>query len=438
MKRAPVRISRAGDWENVLVRHTVFASAVLWAFLGSAAALADDPDAQSSADVMTRARPEFDAPGLRVGSFFLYPALSTGFGYSDNVFNDVSNVGDYFTTLGPEFKFESAWSRHALGLVLASKSLWYSNQESENRTDWNAAADLRLDFSRGTELTAEAHYAQLHEARGTDLTGGLLAGDPAEPTEYARMGFAAEFAHAFNRVKLSVGLSLDQLDYEDTPRVNLPDAFNNDDRDRTVTEFFAKTAVEATANTALFLRGRFSEHDFDAETDDDGFNRDSSGWGVDGGVEFAMTHMLVGELYAGYTLRSYDDAAFDEAAELAFGAGLKWFPTMLTTISIDGARTIEDTSIGAASGYVSTRGRLGVDHELLRNLIVSGSLGYENAEYQDIVRNDDILQGSVSGRLLINNNLHFDAGWEFTDRNSSDLPFEYSSGQFQLSLTGKL
>ena len=111
---------------------------------------------------------------------------------------------------------------------------------------------------------------------------------------------------------------------------------------------------------------------------------------------------------------------------------------MLTTISVDGARTIEDTSIAAASGYVSTRGQVGIDHELLRNVILSGRLGYENADYQDVGRNDDILRTGVSGRFLINGNMHFDAGWEYIDRSSSSLPFEYSTGQFSLSLTGKL
>jgi hypothetical protein len=386
---------------------------------------------------MTRARPEYDALGLRVGSFFFYPAIGAGFGYSDNVYNDATNVDDYFYTFAPEFRFQSAWARHALAISAALKSSGYSNQESENRTDWNLAADLRFDIVRGSEIKAEAHTASVHEPRGTDLTGGLMPGDPLEPTELSRTGFSAELGHTLNRVRLSLGASLEQIDYEDTPTVG-GGTINNDDRDRLVTELFVKAAVEAGEDTALFLRGRLDDHAFDATLDDDGFNRDSSGWGVDGGVEFAMTHVLVGELFAGYALRSYDDASFAEAAELAFGAGLKWFPTMLTTISFDGARTIEDTSITAASGYISTRGEIGIDHELLRNVIVSGRLGFENAEYQDVARNDDILRGAVSGRFLINNNLHFDAGWEFIDRNSSSLPFEYSTGQFQLSLTGKL
>jgi hypothetical protein len=423
------------------VRQSVIVSVTLSAFLWNALpAFANDPDGGSNADVMTRARPEYDAPGIRVGSFFLYPALTAGLGYSDNVFNDSSNVGDYFYSIGPELKFQSAWARHALNFSASSKIYSYSNQESEDRTDWNVSADTRIDVVRGTEIKADVHFAREHEPRGTDLTGGLVAGDPAEPTEFSRTGFGAEFGHTLNRVRVSLGGSLDMIDYEDTPRVPVavPAFFNNDDRDRTITEVFAKAAFEATQDTALFVRGRVNEHDFDTAVDDDGFNRDSNGWGIDGGVEFAMTHVLVGEIFAGYESRSYDDPAFVGTDELAFGAGLKWFPSMLTTITVDGARTIEDTSITAASGYVSTRGRVGIDHELLRNFILSGRLGYENAQYQDVARNDDVLTGSFSGRLLINNNLHFDAGWEFIDRDSNALPFEYSTGQFQFSLTGKL
>lgn len=423
------------------MRRSLLAIIALVAFVENAAlARAGDPDGSANEEVLTRARPEYDARGVRLGSFFLYPSLTGGVGYADNVFNDASTVGDYFYAVAPALRLQSAWSRHALSVTAGERTLWYSNQESENRTDWNVMLDARIDVARGTEIKGAAHFLQGHDPRGTDLTGGLLPGDPAEPTEFTRTGFTGEFDHTFNRLRLSLGGGVEDIDYKDTPRVPPPGSavFNNDDRDRTVTDLFAKAAVSAGADTALFVRGRWTTHDFKTATDDDGFNRDSSGWGIDGGIEFSMTHVLTGEIFGGYTLRKFDEAAFPEAAEVAFGAGLKWFPTMLTTVSLDGARTIEDTSIMAASGFVSTRGAIGIDHELLRNLILSGRLGYENAEYLEIARNDDILTGSVSGRLLINNNLHLDAGWEFIDRNSSSLPFEYSTGQFQLSLTGKL
>jgi len=423
------------------VRQVGIAAIALVALIASArATLADDPDGGSTADVLTRARPEYDARGMRVGTFFLYPALTAGFAHTDNVFNDAFNVEDYFYALAPEARLRSAWARHELNLAASAKSYWYSNQVGENRTDWTTAAEARIDIVRGSEILANAFYAAVHEPRGTDLTGGEFPGDPAEPTALSRSGFGAEIGHTFNRVRVSLRGALEDIDYDDTPRVPpaAPPTINNDDRDRTISEVTARVGFEAGEDTALFVRGRVDDHDFTAVLDDDGFNRDSSGWTLDGGVEFSMTHVLVGELFAGYTARSYDDPAFAATSALAFGAGLRWFPTMLTTIRLDGARTIEDTSITAASGYVSTRGELGIDHELLRNVVLSGRIGYENAEYQSVLRNDDILHGSLSGRFLINNHLHFDAGWEFTDRNSSSSPFEYSTGQFQLSLTGKL
>jgi len=422
------------------VRHLAVAIAAFGAlFAGAAIAHADDPP-ETTADVLDRARPEYDARGIRMGSFFLYPALAAGGGYTDNVFNDAASVGDYFYTLAPQLKLQSAWSRHELALTADVKSYWFSEQGSEDRTDWRLGAAARIDIVRGTDIKVDADLAQIYEQRGTDLVGGLAAGDAAEPTQYGRTHFGAEIGHTFNRVRVSAGAGMTAFDYEDVPRVlpAVPASFNNDDRDRTVTDFFAKLSVKASEDTAVFLRGRIDDHDFDTLVDDDGFNRDSSGVGIDGGLEFRMTHVLVGEVFAGYTLRSFDDAAFDDANEFAFGAGLKWFPSMLTTVRLDAARTIEDTSITAASSFVSTRGSVGLDHELLRNFILSGRVGFENAEYLGVGRDDDILSGSVSGRYLINNSFHLDAGWQYIDRSSTALPFEYSTGQFQLSLTGKM
>lgn len=409
-------------------------------FGASVAIASESTDRSVDADVLTRPRPEYDPIGIRLGSVFLYPSVTAGLGYNDNVFNNSGKLGDYFYSLAPALNVQSAWSRHALNLAIGSKSYWFSNEESENRTDWNFDGSLRLDVMRGTDIKLNVHLADLHEARGTELPGGLGPGAAAEPTSYSRTGFSGEFGHTLNRMRLSVGGAWDVLDYDDVDVIQpaLLPTLNNDDRDRTDTSVFVKAAYEVSDNTAVFLRGRVEDHDFDALLDDDGFNRDSSGWGVDGGVEFRMTHVLTGELFAGYTQRTYDDAAFDEASQFGFGAGLKWFPSMLTTVSIDAARTIEDTSITASSGYLSTRGQLGVDHELLRNVILSGRLGYQNAEYLDVVRNDDILSGALSGRYLINHNLHFEAGWEYIDRSSNAAAFDYSSSQFLLSITGKM
>ena len=139
-------------------------------------ALAADPATGDGADVLTRARPEYDARGVHVGTFFLYPSLTGGLGYSDNVFNSQADLDDYFYALSPQIRLASDWARHALNLSAEATSHWYDAQSGENRTDWNVGANGRLDIVRGSEIKAEVHHIELHEPRGTDQTGGLCRG----------------------------------------------------------------------------------------------------------------------------------------------------------------------------------------------------------------------------------------------------------------------
>jgi hypothetical protein len=402
-------------------------------------AFANDPDEAETADVVTRPRPDYDARGIHMGSFYLYPSWTAGAGYSDNVFNtNTGAVADTFFTSDEQMRLRSNWAQHALNVTAEAKTYWYDQQTTENRTDWNVSADGRLDIARGTDISAEVHYKDYHEERGTDLVGGLQVGDPAEPTSLSDLGASLAFNHTLNRLMLSVGGSVDDITYRDTPVVGGGAPIDNKDRDRTVAEVFAKATYEVTPDTGLFVRGAWNDRNFRTAVDDFGFNHDSTGWTVDSGVHFSMTHLLVGELFAGYQTQDYADAAFKSTNGFSFGADLKWFPTMLTTVSLDGARTIEDTSITGSSGYVSTRGQVSLDHELLRNIILSGKVAYETDDYQDIVRTDDIVSAQADGVYLINNNFHLDLGWRYVDRNSDVTPFAYTTNDFFLALTGKL
>ncbi len=397
-----------------------------------------DETTTSSSDVLSRFRPDYDPVGIRLGTFTMHPSVASGIGSNGNVFNDATNTSDFFYSLETGVRLQSGWSRHEFGLTAKTTSTWFSNQVSENRLDWDIAAALMLDLVRGTKLSFAGSYALAHEARGIDAVGGLATGEAAEPTALLSNGFRAELEQSFSRTKLTLGASQQILDYSDTPRVGGGAPINNDDRDRTVTHLFAKTAIGAWSDTAVFLRGALTSTDFVADLDDHLLNRDSSEVVVDGGFAFSLTHVLAGEIAAGYSQKTFVDPAFAATSGTTIDVGLKWFPSMLTSLNVDASRSIEDTSVAGSAGFISTRGGLGIDHELLRNLILSGRVSYENDAYAEIARNDDVLKGMVSGRYLINNNLHLDAGWEFTDRTSSAVEFGYSASQFQLSLTGKM
>jgi len=100
--------------------------------------------------VRDRARPEIDPLGVRLGSFLLYPALSTGLVYNDNVFATQNNTkSDFIATVVPRFDLRSNFGRHELRLTAEAEAGRYFDNASENYVDYNLAGTGRLDV--GTE-----------------------------------------------------------------------------------------------------------------------------------------------------------------------------------------------------------------------------------------------------------------------------------------------
>ena len=58
--------------------------------------------------------------------------------------------------------------------------------------------------------------------------------------------------------------------------------------------------------------------------------------------------------------------------------------------------------IANAAGYLSTSTSIQIDHELMRNVLLNGSLTWSTDDYEGIDRTDDRLQASVGGTYLVN------------------------------------
>ena len=101
--------------------------------------------------VRNRSRPQYDAPGIRIGSFVLRPSLNAGVAYNSNVFSTQTNQkSDLDWEFSPVLRFVSNFSRHALEFLLQTRSLFYQQHSSENITDLTASANGRIDVLRST------------------------------------------------------------------------------------------------------------------------------------------------------------------------------------------------------------------------------------------------------------------------------------------------
>ncbi len=106
---------------------------------------------------------------------------------------------------------------------------------------------------------------------------------------------------------------------------------------------------------------------------------------------------------------------------LAADANLEWYLTRLTTLSINAHRNTEAT-IGATTvaPYIETRFGGRIDHELLRNVILTAGVESGKREYQDgIDRTDDYTFADVGADYLLNRRVALRARLRHAEVNSS-------------------
>ncbi|PKP72269.1 MAG: hypothetical protein CVT83_00780 [Alphaproteobacteria bacterium HGW-Alphaproteobacteria-5] len=384
--------------------------------------------------VMERVRPGYDAAGIRAGGFLIFPDASVSESYNDNIYATPTNeTDDFITTLAANVAVISTWSRHALNLRGGLSQDFFADNNDEDRLDWNVGGDGRIDVTSSTALKGSLNYAQLHENRG-DPSAPTAA---SEPVEYKLFTASADISQRFNRVEVNLGGDYADFNYDDVTSV-LGATIDQDDRDREEYAERLRFSYLVSPDTNVYLEGQLDQRKYDQQPPVVALNRDSDGWQIVAGSEFRLTNLAQGGLYVGYQEREYDDATLSDTDGIAYGANIDWFMTPLTTVVFSAESSVEETTVGGASGYDEDRFGVSVDHELMRNVILSGGASYTTDDFNDTPRQDDILGAHAGVKYLLNHNFDIGLGYTYTDRDSNAAGFDYTRNVVGLTLTGKL
>jgi hypothetical protein len=307
----------------------------------------------------------------------------------------------------------SDWSNHALGLDASAQILRYANSTSEDVENYTVTTRGRLDIRRDSNLYATAGFQRHHEDRGSpdDVNG-------AEPTEFMIGLGQIGFFQRFNRLSARLQGGARRINFDDVPTEGTGE-INNDDRDRTEYDTSLRLAYEFQVGYQAFVQGSYDVTNYDDPRDDNGFERDSKGYQVVGGLSLDLTDLIIGEFFAGYFSEDFDDPEFADNSSYALGADFTWSVTPLTTTRFGVSRTVEETTVADASSTTSTNVSLSVGHNLLRNLVLNAGASYQRNDFKGTSRNDDTISVKAGATYLMNRYVHVTAGYQFTTRDSN-------------------
>ena len=386
--------------------------------------------------VVSRRRPRvveadpYASLGIRSGGLTYFPAFEQSLGYDSNP-NRLSDrpQGSFLSRTEGALRVQSDWPVHALDVQMRAAYNAFASVPDANRPDADGRATLRFDLTRHTQIDLESAFRLDTERPGSPELGVAAIERPP----ISRFGSAAGVTERFNR--LSVGLcgSIDRAVFEDA-RLTSGEVLDQTDRNVTAYGARLRTGYELSPGTTPFVDLLVDTRIHDRRIDNAGFRRDSDSQGFRAGSTFEITRLITGEASAGYQVRRFEDERLRELRGPILDAAVIWAVTPLTTVRLRASAQTEDTTVTNASGILSQRAVLEVQHDLRRNLSLIGALTFSRAEYQGIFLREDGFSASLRAEYRLTRALAMRASYTHERLKSTSPNSDYKANVFLLGM----
>jgi hypothetical protein len=399
------------------MKRSLFLSLSLTALACSAASSAmaqGNFERDRNMSVRERPRPDYQARGLPLGAFTAYPKLTAGVESNDHIYASRTNErDDTIYSVQPELIIQSGWSRNALQAFVRGGRRMYADAPKESTTDYQLGVSGYVDAGN-SRILAGGDYGEYTEPR----TSGTTPTTAAKPVEYTLGQANIGLIHTFNRMRISGRVDLQDYDYKNA-RTPAGAFLLQDDRDRQVMTYSARGEYALSPDTALFIVAAYDDREYDLQPPRVGFNRDSQGLDIAAGLNFDLTALVRGEFQIGYIDQDYVSPRLKDVKGLSAKGLVEWFPTSLDTVTFAASRGVSDATIGGASGFLAGNYSVQLDHELMRNVILTGRAGIGKDEYEGVDRTDDRVTAYLGANYLLNRGVGFTLSYDYLKQDSS-------------------
>lgn len=384
----------------------------------------------------------YNAPGVRVGSFLLFPILEADQSFNDNIYATsaaTGRTGSFIEVIKPSMELRSNWSEHMLNFFARGGFGIYSADAGQNFQDFSVGTDGRYDIQRNWNIVGGASFNRSHEALGTPntVTGTF------QPTIFNQISANLGYHQQVGQFKAQFDGQMDNFNYLNNPTGPAQGTILNTDRDRTEFRESARFGYEFIPGFEVWARGSLNQRRYDSGVDSSGFDRNSSGWDVVGGVAIDFGGITSLEAFAGYLQQNYVDAQFQTIRTPAFGLTGYWNPTRPLWVKPFIKRTVDDTALDTASGYLSTATGVDVTYDWRPNVRLTAHGDYTIADYQAIEgtsnnRYDQYYTARVEVLYLPTPHFFVGPSYQFVHRTSNQFNSDYDQSVIMLRLGARL
>ena len=227
--------------------------------------------------------------------------------------------------------------------------------------------------------------------------------DVAKPIRYDATVGNIGFVAVANRLRFTGRVDYQKLNYFDA-RSNVGNlVIDQDFRDYAVTTPSGRAEYAVSPDTSVYLALSSNVRAYTLAK-----SRGSHGTDVSIGTSFDITKLIQGEVQVGTLHQKYKNGKTTNGTSA--NVRVQYFPTLLTTVTVTGSRSVQETPDATSSGYLAGAAALSVDHEVTRTLVASASINHFNNNYVGSTRRDNGNGVTVGTRYFVNHNVVLKAG----------------------------
>ncbi|MCV6574995.1 MAG: outer membrane beta-barrel protein [Cohaesibacter sp.] len=356
----------------------------------------------------------YEATGLSVGSFDLYPSLTFWVRGDDNVDNSQSAQSSRSGRIEGDVRFQSNWSRHQLSGRANVNITGYQSPKRQPDHDYTLEGDLRLDLGAATTLTLRsgldiereaANSVELRASSGTRSIQTVLSG-----------GAQLDHQAGLFEVQLRGGLASETFDQDKS-------------RDFQLFTLGGRAGYRYTDQVVPFVDVEMSRRSFDQGPNAQDGDRLRGAIGV----SVRNRDKWSGDFSVGQIVWKPDQAGQTSDRGFYADANLIWSPNALWQITAGLETSLSSTST-AASSVLSHQFTLGADYEVRRNLTLGADLSVTRQAYKGIGRKDWVSRAGLDAQYRLSRNAQLVGRYQHDRRSSTASGEDFTSNLFELGV----
>jgi opacity protein-like surface antigen len=339
--------------------------------------------------------------------------------YTDNVLYsrphwDGPRQEDWVSVITPSLNYRYETGDSRLNIGASAEIGRFMDHQSENYEDARLYVNGRHKLDPMTVVVWGASMVRDHEARASFDPADIIAPNPTIYWNYSGYGAVAR---RVGDETFKLGATFERYVFENDAGII------NDVRDRNMMTLGGRWTHRLDETSSFYVDNTLDLRRYDNGLRDSQGLRSALGWQKRVGTTVDL------DLYGGLIYQAFDTSGFDDVVALDFGGQLSWRPLAGSSVTIDGKRSVEETTLAGTSSYLRTYFSLEVQQAISEEFRVYGGGSVALLDFENIPRADQVTSAWLGFRRYVTPNLYVGGEAAYEERESNDPANDYTEAR---------